>query len=109
MLRPLISIVAAALLLGLAPAAPAPKDAAKPIYFATAVGTKWVYFWDFTHYQDKEFEDVITSSTRRDGAWIVTISRDGKGSSFVWKVNEDECTLLESHHLSFVRVGTTAL
>ena len=44
MTRPLTALVGSTVLVALAPAAPVPKGAEKPpVYFATKVGTEWVY------------------------------------------------------------------
>jgi hypothetical protein len=80
--RPLLLALPAALAaLVPAPAAPAPDDAAPPI-FPTAVGTKWVYRDD-----PQEWSEEITADETRGGATVITVEKKmlkagGTGSRF---------------------------
>ena len=110
MIRISFAGVVVAMMLGLSFAAPLPKDAARPLYFPTHVGTKWVYFWDWTGgYKDQEYVEVITAAKKTNGVWRVTVGRDDEKTSFVWEVTEDGFALSESYDLPFVRVTSTAL
>jgi hypothetical protein len=73
-IRLLIGLVAAASVLSLAPAAPVPKGADRPVlYFPTKVGTTWVYDNSYSG----ETEEVLTAVREKDGATIVSVDRVG--------------------------------
>jgi hypothetical protein len=73
-IRLLIGLVAAASVLSLAPAAPVPKGADKPVlYFPTKVGTTWVYDNSYSG----ETEEVLTAAREKDGATIVSVATVG--------------------------------
>lgn len=65
----LSTVTAVALLALVAPAAPLPKDAAKPkLYFPTTVGAKWVYERDGT-----EVTHVVTKVESKDDSKLVSV------------------------------------
>jgi hypothetical protein len=63
----------------LAPAAPAPPAADKPVYyFPTRVGTKWVYERSKEGEESRTFGKVVTESEEKDGRFLVTVKGDLK-------------------------------
>jgi hypothetical protein len=93
--RLFFALVAVAVVLSLAPAAPVPKGADMPVlYFPTKVGAKWVY--------DEEKEEkvyIVTAVEKRDGSNVVSVGRVGSDGKTVpektWAVSDRELLLLE--------------
>jgi hypothetical protein len=89
------ALVAVAVVLTLAPAAPVPKGADKPtLYFPTKVGAKWVY-------DEEEGEKVyiVTAVEKRDESTVVTVGWVGSDGKTVpkesWAVSDRGLLLLE--------------
>lgn len=91
MLRLLMVVIGcAALMFGLAKAAPLPKEATESIsYFPAKVGAKWVYQKD-----DNDYVEELTDIEQKDGVTLVTISR---GANFD--------NLLQCYKMSISRDG----
>ena len=93
MSRSVLSLLILAVSAELAPAAPSPKDAPKPVlYFPTTLGDSWVVANGETVFQSC----VITEVEKRDGVTRVTVSetlQDGKlRRSFTYDVSEKGVT-----------------
>jgi hypothetical protein len=94
-MRLLILASALTLLAALAPAAPVPKGASKPVlYFPTTVGAKWVY-----DEEDGERVYAVTAVEKRDGSDLVTVGQVGPDGKAVpketWVVSDRGLSLLE--------------
>lgn len=77
--RLIAALLAPALLLVVAPAAPVPKDRSGPrVYFATTVGDRWVY--RYTHDGAvNEVTEVVTGVERDGGVTVVLVGRVNGG------------------------------
>ena len=69
MTRVLASSALLVAFVGLLPAAPVPREAGKPFYFPTRVGTKWVYEANI----GEGHGEAVTESEEKDGRWLVTV------------------------------------
>ncbi len=71
----LFAVVTVVVVLGLAPAAPVPKGADKPLlFFPTKVGTKWVY-----EQPGSDMTLVVAKVEAADGGALVTVEYVGEG------------------------------
>src|SRR5690348_4862763 len=72
----LLAMMAVFLLVALAPAAPVPKGAGKPVlYFPVKVGAKWVYRTGYPTGDEEETREV-TRVVEKDGEFVVSVRSD---------------------------------
>ncbi|MBX9626779.1 MAG: hypothetical protein K2X82_23460 [Gemmataceae bacterium] len=96
----LVAALAVASSLAVAPAAPVPEAARRPLYHPTEVGTRWVYSDD-----ENGSARVITAADTKDGMTTVQVDKvraDGK-------TEPDEVVVVSADGVSRVRLGNIPL
>jgi hypothetical protein len=84
-IRLLVGCGVVVVVLSVAPAAPVPKGAEKPLYFPTKVGAKWVYEWRYgKENESSEVVEIVTAvESGKGGAKVVTVGRvPAKGKAY---------------------------
>jgi hypothetical protein len=69
----LLAVLTVAVILGLSPAAQAPKGEKKLLYFPTRVGDKRVYETNFKNGRQEKHVSTVTKVEEKDGAKVVTL------------------------------------